>query len=314
MKITEIIESSKSPFFTFEIIPPMRGKGVQEIIDIVEVLAPFKPGWIDVTSHPSGVHYKELSDGSIQKRIYRKRPGTLGICGIIKNRFQIESCAHLLCNGFTKEETEDALIELNYLGVENVLALQGDGLDYKKPVAKERSSNLYASDLVTQISEIKQGKYQDELKGARPLDFCVGVAGYPEKHFMAPSMKSDIAYLKQKIELGGEFIGTQMFFNNEKYFEFAKICEEENITCPIIPGLKILRTVKQLQNIPKSFYIDFPDELVDEVMENQEHVEEIGINWAIKQVKELFDKGVPNVHFYVMNNADAVIKVIKSFS
>jgi len=313
MKIPAIINNTKAPFFSFEIIPPMRGKGVQAVIDIVENLAPYSPGWIDVTSHPSGIHYKEHNDGSIKKRIYRKRPGTLGICGIIKNRFQIESCAHLLCNGFTKEETEDALIELNYLGIENVLAIQGDGLDYKKIISKERSSNIYASDLVTQIENIKKGKYHDELIGARPLDFCVGVAGYPEKHFMAPSIKQDVAYLKKKVDLGAEYITTQMFFDNKKYYDFVKACREEGITCPIIPGLKILRTVKQLQNIPKSFFIDFPDELVDEVMSNQDHVEEIGIKWAQNQAKDLFDKGVPNVHFYVMNNANAVIQVINSF-
>ena len=313
MKIIEIIEKRKNPFFSFEIIPPLRGKSVSEVIDIVEKLIPYNPGWIDVTSHPAGVHYIENPNGTIQKRIFRKRPGTLGICGIIKNRFNIDTCAHLLCQGFSKEETEDALIELNYLGVENVLALQGDGLNYNKKVSPERSSNLYASDLIEQIGQIKDGKFLDDLKGARPLDFCVGAAGYPEKHFMAPSMKQDLKYLKLKVDLGAQFIGTQMFFDNSRYFNFVKECKNIGISVPIIPGLKILSSVKQLQNIPKTFHIDFPDELINEVNENPEHVEEIGVNFAKKQVEELLNFGVPNVHFYIMNKPQAVIEVVKSF-
>lgn len=313
MKITEIIDKREHPFFTFEIIPPLRGKSVSEVIDIVEKLVPYNPGWIDVTSHPAGVHYVENPDGTIQKRIFRKRPGTLGICGIIKNRFNIDTCAHLLCNGFSKEETEDALIELNYLGVENVLALQGDGLNYSKKVSKERSTNLYASDLIEQIEEIKNGTYLDDLKGARPLDFCIGAAGYPEKHFMAPSIKEDMKYLKLKVDNGAEFIGTQMFFDNSKFFEFVNTCKESGINAPIIPGLKILSSVKQLQTIPKTFHIDFPDDLIAEVKENPDHVEEIGINFAKKQVEELVNFGVPNVHFYIMNKPESVIEVVKQF-
>ena len=314
MKISEILDRAKNPLVSFEIIPPTRGKTVQEVIDIVETLAPHNPAWIDVTSHPAGVVYKENEDGTIQKRIFRKRPGTLGICGIIKNRFNIDTCAHLLCNGFTKEETEDALIELNYLGVENVLALQGDGLNYKKAPAPERSTNHYASDLVEQIGRMKQGIYLDELTGARPLDYCIGVAGYPEKHFMAPSLKQDLYYLKQKVDLGAEYIGTQMFFDNNKYFEFVDHCKESDINVPIIPGLKILKSVKQLASIPRAFHIDFPDELVAEILENQDHVQEIGINWAIKQSQELLDKGAPSVHFYVMNDANSVMKVLKALN
>lgn len=313
MKIPEIIDKRSHPFFTFEIIPPLRGKSVSEVIDIVEKLVPFNPGWIDVTSHPAGVHYIENADGSIQKRIFRKRPGTLGICGIIKNRFNLDTCAHILCNGFSKEETEDALIELNYLGIENVLALQGDGLNYNKKVSKERSANLYASDLIEQISQIKNGQFIDDLKGARPLDFCIGAAGYPEKHFMAPSMKQDMKYMKLKVEKGAEFIGTQMFFDNTKYFKFVEDCRKEGINIPIIPGLKILSSVKQLQTIPKTFHIDFPDEFIQEVTESPDHVEELGINFAKKQVEELVNAGVPNVHFYIMNKPESVIEVIKSF-
>jgi len=313
MKISERLANSKDPFFSFEIIPPTRGKSVQAVVEMAEALTPFNPGWIDVTAHSAAAYYKEKSDGSINRRIYKKRPGTIGICGIIQNRFNIDTCAHILCNGFSKEETEDALIELNYLGVHNVLAIQGDGLNYKKSVSKDRSVNIYANELVEQIVNINNGIYVEEYSGAKPLDFCIGVAGYPEKHFMAPSMKQDLFYLKRKVDLGAEYIGTQMFFDNQKYFEFVKSCKAEGINVPIVPGIKILKTVKQLQTIPRNFYIDFPDQLVEEVMENQDHVKEIGIRWAKKQVEELFNAGVPNVHFYIMNNANTVIQVIKDF-
>ncbi|MEK6626610.1 MAG: methylenetetrahydrofolate reductase, partial [Bdellovibrionota bacterium] len=213
----------------------------------------------------------------------------------------------------TKEETEDALIELNFLGVHNILSIRGDGLNYKKNIAKDRSVNLYASDLVSQMSNIKRGLYLDELSLARPLDFCVGVAGYPEKHFESPSLKQDIFYLKKKVELGAEYIMTQMFFDNQKYFDFVTICRSEGITVPIIPGIKILKTKNQLQSIPSNFYIDLPDELVEEAMGNPDHIPAIGIRWAQKQVEELLKADVPDVHFYIMNDTELVVDVIKKF-
>lgn len=313
MKVIEHLSRAKDPLFSFEIVPPPRGRTFQDIVEIVESLIPFKPSWIDVTAHSASAYYNELSDGSVQRRIYKKRPGTIGICGIIQNRFNIDTVVHLLCNGFTKEETEDALIELNFLGVQNILAIRGDGLNYKKSVSKDRSINVYASDLVNQISEIKKGHFLDDLSSARPLDFCVGVAGYPEKHFEAPNMKIDIQFLKKKIELGADYVVTQMFFENQKYFDFVKLCREEGITVPIIPGLKLLKNLKQLQTIPSNFHIDFPNDLVDEVTKNPSHIEEIGVAWASKQVEGLLQHGVQDIHFYVMNDTSSIINVVKKY-
>tara|TARA_R110002072_G_scaffold1989_5_gene16626 strand:+ start:81400 stop:82344 length:945 start_codon:yes stop_codon:yes gene_type:complete len=314
MKVIEHLEKAKNPLFSYEIVPPPRGRSVREIVDIVEKLAPYNPPWIDVTAHSAGAFYNEKNDGSVERKIYKKRPGTIGICGIIQNRFKIDTVTHLLCNGFTKEETEDALIELQYLGIHNVLALRGDGLNYAKKVSKDRRINNYAIDLVEQIEDLKNGNFVTELSGAEPLNFCTGIAGYPEKHFEAPSLKYDISWLKKKIEAGAEYVTTQMFFDNAHYWNFLKACREEGVTAPIIPGLKLLKSVKQLQTIPRHFHINFPDELVDEVMENQSHVKEIGMNWAMKQTEDLLNGGAPCVHYYIMNDAGRVLDVVKKFN
>lgn len=313
MKVIEHIDKAKNPLFSFEIVPPPRGRSIKDITEIVKVLEPANPPWIDVTAHPAGAFYNEKKDGTVERRIYKKRPGTIGICGIIQNRFKIDTVTHLLCNGFTKEETEDALIELQYLGIHNVLALRGDGLNYSKKVAKDRTVNRYAIDLVDQIEEMKQGKFLDDLSGAVPLDFCVGVAGYPEKHFEAPNLQYDLMWLKKKIEHGADYIATQMFFDNQHYWNFVKLCRENDINVPIIPGLKVLTSIKQLQRIPKNFYINFPEELVNEVMENPDHVREIGINWCRKQTEDLIEGGAPVSHYYVMNDASAVLDVLDKF-
>ncbi len=314
MKVTEHIEKAKNPLFSYEIVPPPRGRTVKDVVDIVKELVPYSPPWIDVTSHSSGAFYHEKPDGTIERRIYKKRPGTIGICGIIQNRFKIDTVAHILCNGFTQEETEDALIELNYLGVENVLALRGDGVNYNKKISNGRRINNYASNLVTQVDNLNKGQYvNEEVTGADALNFCIGVAGYPEKHFEAPNLKQDIRFLKQKVELGAEYIATQMFFETSHYINFVKHCRSVGIECPIIPGLKILKSVRQLQMLPKNFYINFPEELVEEVMANPEHVKEIGFNWACRQVEELLNFGVPTVHFYIMNDVSTVTKVVKRF-
>lgn len=313
MKVIEHIDKATEPLFSYEIVPPPRGRTVQDIIDIVKDLVPYNPPWIDVTAHAAGAFYNEKSDGTIERKIYKKRPGTMGICGIIQNRFKIDTVAHILSLGFTKEETEDALIELNYLGVHNVLALRGDGPNYNKKIDTGRSCNHYASDLVEQLADARKGKFINEISGARPLDFGIGVAGYPEKHFEAPNMKSDMFYTKKKIDAGADYITTQMFFDNQVFFDYVKLCREEGINVPIIPGLKIIKNVKQLQTLPRHFYIDFPDGLVDEITENPDHVVEIGIRHAMKQAEGLLEFGVPGVHFYIMNDTESVLEVVKKF-
>jgi methylenetetrahydrofolate reductase (NADPH) len=316
MKIAEHIknaERSKTPTFSYEIVPPPRGRTIQDIIDAVETIKPFQPAWIDVTSHASNAYFTERPDGTIQKKILRKRPGTLGICGVIQNRFKIDTVAHVLCKGFTKEETEDALIELNFLGIHNILALQGDSTNYTKEKLKIEASNEYASDLVQQVKDLNAGKFLDEINHNSSFDFCIGVAGYPEKHFEAANLKTDIEYLKKKVELGAEYIVTQMFFDNTKFHKFVEHCRDAGITVPIIPGLKVLKSLGQLKTLPKNFYIDIPMELADEVSKNPQHAAAIGIKWAKMQVQDLINAGHQNVHFYVMNDTSHVVDVVKGY-
>ncbi len=312
MKVIEHLELAKNPLFSFEIVPPTRGRSVKDIIEVVEALSPLRPPWIDVTSHSSTTFYQEKVDGTIQKRTLRKRPGTLGICGIIQNRFKIDTVAHILCLGFSREETEDALIELSFLGIENIFALRGDTPNFQKALRPDRSTNSYAADLVSQVKDMREGKFIDEIDRTDSLNFCIGVAAYPEKHFEAASLRFDIQNLKKKIDAGAEYIVTQMFFDNAKYFSFVKQCREAGITVPIIPGLKVLKSPGQLKSIPKNFYIDFPDALVEDIEKSPEHVEEIGKRWAKKQVDELLSAGVPSVHFYVLNDVHSVVDIVRS--
>lgn len=313
MKVIEHIHSAKDPLFSYEIVPPPRGRSYKDIVEIVEILAPLNPPWIDVTSHSSTASFQERADGTIQKRTLKKRPGTLGICGIIQNRFKIDTVAHVLCLGFSREETEDALIELSYLGIENVLALRGDTPNFQKQVRNDRTINNYAMELVGQIKDLSQGKFLDELEDADPLNFCVGVAGYPEKHFEAANLKLDVANLKRKVDAGADYVVTQMFFDNQKYFDFVAECRAAGINVPIIPGIKVLKSVPQLKSVPKNFYIDLPNALVDEVNASPGHAAEIGSRWAQRQVADLLSKGVPAVHFYVLNDVQCIANIVKSF-
>lgn len=311
MKVIEHLSKATRPLISFEIVPPPRGKSVKDIIEIVEDLLPLKPSWIDVTAHASHADLVEQDDGTFRRRISRKRPGTIGICGVIQNRFKIDTVAHILCLGFTKEETEDALIELQYLGVENVLALRGDSPNFEKRVSSNRSTNNYAADLVEQLSELRQGHYMQELESSHPIDFCVGVAGYPEKHIEAPNLATDLKYLKEKVDKGAHYIVSQMFFDSRHYVNFRNECQSHGINIPIVPGLKLIHLPTQLKRIPKTFNVDLPEELTQEILANPKHTLEIGQRHCLKQCRELLDAGAPVLHFYVMNDAKHVVRVIK---
>ena len=309
MKVTEHLAKANSTLLSFEIIPPKRGGDIKQLMKVLDGIIKYNPLFIDITSHAAEVIYEETSNGGYQMKIKRKRPGTLGICALIQNKYNVDAVPHVICSGFTKEETEDFLIELHYLGIDNVLAIRGDDSGFKKPLKFGRSTNDYAVNLIAQITEINNGHYlEDSLLDAEAMDFCVGTSGYPEKHFEAPNLKTDIRYTKDKVDAGASYIVTQMFFNNDAYFNYVDLCRKEGITVPIIPGLKIITSKSQVVNVPKNFYIDIPDELTQEIKEakNDKHVIEIGVEWTAKQVEELLNKKVPAIHFFVMQNDEPI--------
>jgi len=312
MKVIEHLKKANKPLISFELIPPKRGGDIKSLLAVLDDLAKYNPPFIDITSHAAEVIYEETPEG-IKKKVKRKRPGTLGICALIQNKYNIDAVPHVLCNGFTREETEDFLIEIQYLGIENVLAIRGDESGYQKPLQHGRSINVYGMDLVKQISDMNKGIYlEDNLLDAKASDFCIGVAGYPEKHFESPNLKTDISYLKEKIKAGAQYIVTQMFYNNKAYFDFVTTCRNEGIEIPIIPGLKILVAQSNLTSLPKNFYISVPEELADEVnAAKPEHSMEIGVNWAVKQVEELLKNNVPAIHFYIMQNSKPINMLMK---
>lgn len=307
MKVTEVLANAKKPLISFEIIPPKRGGDIGSLLNTIENISQYKPPFIDITSHAAEVIYEETPKG-IRKKVIRKRPGTLGICALIQNKYGIEAVPHILCKNFTKEETEDFLIELGYLGVNNVLAIQGDDKGFEKEVSEGRTINKYALDLVKQVTDMNKGIYlEEELLDAKPSNFCIGVSGYPEKHYEAPNLKTDMHFTKQKIEAGADYIVTQMFFENKAFFNYRNVAVEMGINAPILPGLKIITSKAHLTGIPKNFYINIPEELTGEILEAKpEHVMEIGVNWAVKQAEELINSGVPCLHFYIMQNPKPV--------
>lgn len=310
MKVTQHIEKANGkPLFSFEILPPLKGQNIQSIFDGIDPLMEFNPPFIDVTYHREEYEYKELANGLLQKKIVKKRPGTVGICAGIQNKYQVDAIPHVLCGGFSKEDTENLLIDLDFLGIDNLVALRGDAVKSETYFKAEKEGHNYASELVTQISNLNKGIYLDEdLQNTNKTNFCIGVAGYPEKHMEAPSMDSDIHFLKQKIKNGADYIITQMFFDNQKFFDFVAKCRASGITVPIIPGLKPIATKKQLNLIPHRFKVDLPDALIMEVVKAKDNdaVKQIGIEWCMQQSKELVKAGIPLLHYYSMGKAENV--------
>jgi methylenetetrahydrofolate reductase (NADPH) len=314
MKITEHLKSAKDTLFSIEILPPLKGKSIHSIFDGIDPLMEFKPAFVDVTYHREEYIYKKRDGGYLEKVSIRKRPGTVGICAAIMNKYDVEAVPHIICGGFTREETENALIDLQFLGIDNVLALRGDSIKTESQFVPEPGGHNYAIDLVKQIKDMNSGLYlDDEMKDASPTDFCMGIAGYPEKHFEAPNLYSDMKWLKAKVDAGADYIVTQMFFDNKKYFEFVDLCRKNDINVPIIPGLKILSSRSQLIALPKIFHIDLPQDLFVELekCKDDKAVKEIGIKWCIEQSKELKKANVPCLHYYTMGTSDSTKRVAK---
>ncbi|MCH9659481.1 MAG: methylenetetrahydrofolate reductase [NAD(P)H] [Bacteroidetes bacterium] len=310
MKVTEHIKTANSKTqFSFEILPPLKGQNINSIFENIDPLMEFNPPFIDVTYHREEYVYKELENGLLQKQVVRKRPGTVGICAAIQNKYSVDAIPHILCGGFTKEDTENFLIDLGFLGIDNVMALRGDAVKSETYFTPEREGHKYANELVGQISDLNNGVYLDEeIQNQSQTDFCIGVAGYPEKHMEAPSLDSDIHFLKKKIKQGATYIVTQMFFENQRYFDFVDKCRSEGITVPIIPGLKPIATKKQLNLIPHRFSLELPDDLIMEVVKCNDNkaVRQVGIDWCVAQSKELIAAGVPVLHYYSMGKSDNI--------
>lgn len=316
MKILDRIKQSKSTLFSIEILPPMKGKSIQSIYNLIDPLRDFNPSFVDVTYHREEYVYKKREGGFLEKVSTRKRPGTVGICAAIMNRYKIDTVPHIICGGFTKEETESALIDLQFLGIDNVLLLRGDAVKNERSFVAEPGGNAYALDLVKQVKNMNTGIYlhEEDMIDSTPTNFCVGVAGYPEKHFEAANMTSDLQYLKMKVDAGAEYVVAQMFYDNQKYFAFVNKCREIGINVPIIPGLKVLTTKTQVSMLPKTFFIDIPQDLKEAVdkCKNDSEAKEVGIEWCIKQSRELIKFGVPVLHFYTMGSSDPVKRVVST--
>ncbi|TAF34441.1 MAG: methylenetetrahydrofolate reductase [NAD(P)H] [Cytophagales bacterium] len=316
MKVTEHFEKAKGKtLFSFEIIPPLKGQSIQSIFNAIDPLMEFKPPFIDVTYHREEYVFKKLPNGLLDRQTTRKRPGTVGICAAIINRYQVDAVPHIICGGFTREETENALIDLSFLGIKNVLALRGDSIKTEPGFVPEPGGHSYAVDLIKQIVSMNQGVYlHEDLQNSSASNFCVGVAAYPEKHFESPNLSQDIAYLKQKIDAGGEYIVTQMFFNNKKFFNFVEKCRAAGINVPIIPGIKPIANREHLTLLPRLFHIDIPEELTEAVLscKDDKDVRQVGIEWAISQSKELIDYGIPCLHYYTMGRSVGTRKIAEA--
>ena len=316
MKVTDYLKKAgNNTLISFEVLPPLKGSGMQDIFNLLDPLMEFKPPFIDVTYHREEYIYKKQDSGYYEKTAIRKRPGTVGICAAIMHRYDVDAVPHLICGGFNREDTENALIDLNFLEINNVLALRGDALQFDSKFVPEPGGNAYALDLVKQIDDMNHGRYLDEnIENGQKTNFCIGIAGYPEKHFEAPNMESDLAFIKQKVEAGAEYIVTQMFFDNKKYFEYVESCRNAGIHIPIVPGLKPMTKMYQLSSIPRHFYINLPEDLVSAFLsaKTMEAKRQVGIEWCVAQSQELKAAGVPCLHYYTMGDVDTIKKIAES--
>lgn len=311
MKVIDHIKAANDTLFSFEILPPLKGKSIQSIYDGIDPLMEFNPKFINVTYHREEYIYKERGKGLLEKVAIRKRPGTVGICAAIMNKYDVDAVPHLICGGFSKEETENALIDLQFLGIDNVLALRGDPIKTESTFTPHTNGHTYAKELIQQITDLNEGRYSlDEIQ-LEPTDFCIGTAGYPEKHFEAMNMETDLHYLKQKVDAGAEYIVTQMFFDNKKYFDFVEKCKSVGINVPIIPGLKPIKSLRHITFLPKFFNIDLPNDLSAELLKckSNDEVRQLGVEWGVQQSKELKKAGVPCIHYYTMSNSIEVSEI-----
>lgn len=315
MKVIDKFNKTEKTLFSFEILPPQKGRSIESIYESIDPLQEFDPAYINVTYHRQEFIYKKREKGYLEKVAVRKRPGTVGICAAIKFKYNIDTVPHLICGGFTKDETENALIDLQFLGIDNVLALRGDPIKTENSFVPTPGGNANSIELVHQIENLKKGIYlDDDVKNPEPLDFCIGVAGYPEKHFESPNMATDLHFLKQKIDAGAEYIVTQLFFDNKKYFEFVDKCRANGIKVPIIPGIKPLSRMSHLTFMPKFFHVDLPEELTTELLKCKDdtQIAKVGTEWAIAQSKELVAAKVPSIHFYTMGKSEQTVEIARA--
>ena len=315
MKVTEHLENASDPFITFEILPPKRGGDLASLMRLIEDLVAHRPPFIDITSHAAEMVHEETTTG-IERRVKRKRPGTLGVCALIQHKYDVDAVPHVICKGFNREETEDFLIELHYLGIDNVLAVRGDSTGFEKKLDYGRTRNEHATDLIEQIAGLNRGVFLEELIDTSPTDFAIGAAGYPEKHSEAPNLETDVGWVKKKVEAGAEYIVTQMFFDNAVFYAFVDECRRQGVTAPIVPGVKLITAKSQLTSIPRTFHCDIPPALASEVSAaaGPEEVREVGVRWGLEQTRDLLEKGLPSVHFYVMGDSRGVNRLINLLS
>jgi len=315
MTVIELIKNAKGPLFTFELLPPLKGHSIERIYSTIERLLEYNPAYINFTTHRNEIVYRERPDGLIEKKVVRLRPGTIALAASVKYKYNITVVPHILCGGFTMEETENALIEMKFLGINDVLALRGDPQKGSRVFIPEKNGHKHTSDLVRQIANMNRGIYlEDSIENAEPASFCIGVAGYPEKHFEAPNRQVDMEYLKMKVDAGAHYIVTQMFFNNDRFCRFRDECRKAGIEVPIIPGIKPISALNDINLLPQTFHIEIPNDLFKAVRKckSDEEAREVGIEWAVQQSKELIKMGVPGIHYYTLGRSDNIARIVKS--